>query len=326
MHIPDGFLSVTPAVAAAVLAAGGLGVSLRAVRREGDARRIPLIALAAAFVFAAQMLNFPVAGGTSGHLIGATLCAVLLGPAGAVVAMSAVLILQCLLFSDGGLTALGANLLNMAVIAPWVGFAVCAAIVWVDDSLRGRLMGAFAGAWCSTLAAASACALELVASGAGSGQLVFPAMAGIHMLIGIGEAFITAFVLAGIAKVRPDLFGAPARAGRMRGRSLACAVLLPVAIVVLLAPFASSWPDGLEAVAVRLGFESLAVKPAFDGLMPDYRLAGVTSPAAATIMAGLIGTVLVFVLAWIVARGLTVRGRHEGTEGDHGGCTPSASA
>ena len=124
MHIPDGFLDARTAVATGVLATAGLGLALAGVRRTVPPRRIPLIGLAAAFVFAAQMLNFPVAGGTSGHLIGAVLAAVLLGPSAAVLVMSAVLILQCLMFADGGVTALGANLFSMALVAPAVGYGI----------------------------------------------------------------------------------------------------------------------------------------------------------------------------------------------------------
>ena len=124
MHVPDGFLDARTLVATAGLAAVGLGLALREVRRNLPPRRVPLIGLAAAFVFAAQMLNFPVAAGTSGHLIGAALAAVLLGPAAAIVAMTAVLLLQALMFADGGITALGANVLNLAVIAPLVAHGV----------------------------------------------------------------------------------------------------------------------------------------------------------------------------------------------------------
>ncbi|MDR7465106.1 MAG: energy-coupling factor ABC transporter permease, partial [Armatimonadota bacterium] len=124
MHIPDGFLDTPTAIAGGVLAAAGLGLALRTVRRTLPHRAVPLVGVAAAFIFAAQMLNFPVAGGTSGHLIGAVLAAVLLGPSAAVLVMSSVLILQAFLFADGGITALGANIFNMALVASLLGYAL----------------------------------------------------------------------------------------------------------------------------------------------------------------------------------------------------------
>ncbi|HNV71651.1 MAG TPA: energy-coupling factor ABC transporter permease, partial [Candidatus Ozemobacteraceae bacterium] len=124
MHIPDGFLNIPTASVCGVLAVAGIGTALRRIDRDLPDRRVPLLGLSAAFVFAAQMLNFPVAAGTSGHLIGATLCAILLGSEAAMISMSAVLILQCLIFGDGGITALGANLFNMALVAPLVGYSV----------------------------------------------------------------------------------------------------------------------------------------------------------------------------------------------------------
>src|SRR5512145_1942343 len=152
MHIPDGFLDARTLVTAAGLSAVGLAIALRAVRRNLPPRRVPLLGLAAAFVFAAQMLNFPVAAGTSGHLIGAALAAVLLGPAAAIVAMTAVLLLQALMFADGGITALGANVLNLAVIAPLVAYSVYRAIRGVaGDGRQATLLATGFAAWCSTM-------------------------------------------------------------------------------------------------------------------------------------------------------------------------------
>ena len=144
----------------------GVGAALRSVRRAASARRVPLIGLAAAFVFAAQMLNFPVAGGTSGHLIGAVLVAVLLGPSAAVLAITAVLVVQCFMFADGGVTALGANVFNMAIVAPGVGYALYALVRRAaGDSLRARLLAIAFAAWCSTVVAAIVCAGQLALSG-----------------------------------------------------------------------------------------------------------------------------------------------------------------
>lgn len=308
MHIPDGFLNAQTAVASAAVSVGGLGLALRHVRLRVAPARIPMIGLASAFVFAAQMLNFPVAAGTSGHLIGAVLAAVLLGPASAVLVMSTVLILQCLLFSDGGLTALGANLFNMALVAPVAGYGVYLVIrKMAGGSLRSRLLATAFAAWCSTVVAASSCAVQLAFSGAAHWKLVFPAMTGIHMVIGLGEAIITTMVVAAIARTRPELLSEETiGAGQGTGRNLMVfGLLISLGLVIFISPFASSMPDGLEKVATALGFEHQAAKsPALGAPMPDYSIPAVQSVATGTILAGLVGTVLAFVIAWLLARWL----------------------
>ncbi|NPV54251.1 MAG: energy-coupling factor ABC transporter permease [Firmicutes bacterium] len=166
----------------------------------------PLMGVMGAFIFAAQMLNFPVAGGTSGHLIGGVLAATLLGPYRATLVMTAILIVQCLLFQDGGLTALGANVLNMGVIATMIGYAVFVAVRKAfGGGVRGVSRGAFVASWFSVVLAAAAASLELALSGTAPLGVVLPAMVGWHMLIGIGEGLITAGVVAYLAHVRPDL-------------------------------------------------------------------------------------------------------------------------
>jgi cobalt/nickel transport system permease protein len=326
LHIPDGFLDAKTAVATGVLAAAGLGVALAGVRRTLPPRRIPLIGLAAAFVFAAQMLNFPVAGGTSGHLIGAVLAAVLLGPGAAVLVMSAVLILQCLMFADGGLTALGANLFNMALVAPTVGFGVYRLLRRVvGEGLRGRLFATAFAAWCSTVAAAISCAGQLALSGTVPLGVALPAMGGIHMLIGLGEALITTLVVAAVARARPELLLEPAgpRLQRSYGELAARGVLIALGLAFFVAPFASSWPDGLERVAATLGFEHHAVAtPAFTAPLPDYRFPGGGSVARSTVIAGAVGTLVAFGLAWLLATLLTLprgaRVHPDGTGRGHG--------
>lgn len=293
-----------------MLAAAGVGLALRTVRRTVPARRIPLIGLTAAFVFAAQMLNFPVAGGTSGHLIGAVLAAVLLGPSAAVLVMTAVLILQCLMFADGGVTALGANLFNMAIVAPGVGYAIYATVARLaGGSLRARLLGTAFAAWCSTIAASIACAGQLALSGAVAWGVALPAMAGIHALIGIGEALISTLVVAGVAQLRPELLaGTEATSRRVRyGASVAYGLLISLGLAIFVAPFASGWPDGLEKVASRLGFEHRAAASPFASPLPDYTLPGVKSVALSTILSGCIGTGIAFGLAYLLARALTPR-------------------
>jgi cobalt/nickel transport system permease protein len=331
MHIPDGFLDAKTAVATGALAATGLGIALAHVRRRLPPRRIPLLGLTAAFVFATQMLNFPVAGGTSGHLIGAVLAAILLGPGGAVVVMSAVLILQCFMFADGGVTALGANIFNMALVASGVGYAVYWAVRRLAGAgRRGRLFATAFASWCSTVVAAMFCAGELALSGTVAWTVSFPAMTGVHMLIGIGEALITTLVIATIDQVRPELLleqghsDLPSR----RGRLTAYGLLISLGLVVFLAPVACSWPDGLEKVAAALGFEHKATEtPMVSSPLPDYTVPGIKSAVLSTVVAGSVGTLVAFVLAYLLARFLTQQDRvraHGKTPEDSGHDASSA--
>jgi cobalt/nickel transport system permease protein len=316
MHLPDGFLDARTALAAGGLAAAGAGLALRSVARTAPPSRIPLIGVAAAFVFAAQMLNFPVAGGTSGHLLGATLAAVLLGPGAAVLAMTAVLVLQCLLFADGGVTALGANLFNMALLAPLAGYGICRLTSRaLGDTLRARLAGTAFGAWCSTLAAAVACAGQLALSGTAPWRTVFPAMAGVHAVIAVGEAVITTLVVAAVARARPDLLERGA-SDEARGGLLPLAgqgIIVAAGLVLFVAPFASPLPDGLERVAAALGFERRAAEAAaVSAPLADYALPGMPAGALSTAAAGLAGAAAAFALAYLLARVLTPPHRRDG--------------
>jgi cobalt/nickel transport system permease protein len=303
MHIPDGFLDAKTAVASGVLAAGGVGVALRYVRRQLPRQRVPLLGLAAAFVFAAQMLNFPVAGGTSGHLIGGVLTAVLLGPSAAVVVLASVLIVQCFLFADGGVTALGANIFNMALVGSVAGYAVYRLVSRVVPGTRGVVMAAAFAAWCSTVLASIICAGELALSGTVAWRVAFPAMANGHMLIGLGEGVITALVLVAIARARPELLKQDTPPSY--APVVVFGLLIALGLASFVAPFACSWPDGLEKVAQALGFEHRATEtPVLPAPIPDYALPGIQSAGWATAMAGAIGTVVVFALAWLLARTL----------------------
>ncbi len=308
MHLPDGFLDAKTAVAAGALAAAGAWAALRFARRLPP-RRVPFVGLTAAFVFAAQMLNFPVAGGTSGHLVGGVLAAVLLGPAAATVAMTSVVVLQCLLFADGGLSALGANVLNMAILAPWAGHGVYSlAARAAGGGPRARLFGAALGAWTSTVLAALSCAGMLALSGTAPAGAAFPAMAGVHVLIGLGEAAITALVLAAVARTRPDLlpWGESAPPAPRTREAVTYGLAVAIALSVFVAPFACPWPDGLEHVAEALGFADRAAEAA-PAPLPDYTVPGVGAEGVSTAIAGLAGTSAAFAATFLLARALRPR-------------------
>jgi len=206
MHIPDGFLDIATVATTCAISAGGVSYAVRIANKKLGERQVPLMGVMAAFIFAAQMLNFPIFGGTSGHLVGAALAAILLGPWTAVLIMTCVLIVQCLIFQDGGLLALGANVLNMGIIASFVGYYCYRGITsFIGEDRRGRLVGSFAGAWGSVFLASTACALELWVSGTSPLSVALPAMAGWHALIGIGEGLITTTVLSVVLATRRDI-------------------------------------------------------------------------------------------------------------------------
>ncbi len=205
MHIPDGFLNIATVGATYAISACGVGYALRQARNKLAEKQVPLMGVLAAFIFAAQMLNFPIAGGTSGHLIGAALAAILLGPWASVLIMSCVLIVQSLIFQDGGLLTLGANIFNMGIVASLVGYYTYRGIERISGNRKGRLVGGFVGAWGSVFAASIFCAIELAVSGTSPFHVVLPAMAGIHALIGIGEGLITIAVLSFVMATRADL-------------------------------------------------------------------------------------------------------------------------
>jgi cobalamin biosynthesis protein CbiM len=210
MHVPDGFIDAPVSIGAGVVAAAGVAVCLRGARSELDDRTAPLAGLTAAFVFAAQMPNFPVAAGTSGHLLGGALAAILVGPYTGVLCVSVVLVIQALLFADGGLTALGINIVTMALTTVLVGYGLFRLVVRVlpVPSTRGALTGAsFAAAVVSVPASALVFTGIYALGGTTEVPLgtVAAAMIGVHVLIGIGEAAITMVTVSSVLAVRPDL-------------------------------------------------------------------------------------------------------------------------
>jgi len=206
MHIPDGFLNTATTGVAWVASAGGLGYATHRLRHEMEEGEAPLMGITAAFIFAAQMMNVTVAGGTSGHLLGAALATLLLGPWGGMVAIAAVLAVQALIFQDGGLIALGPNILNLAVVGVLVAWGVQRAVLrLMQGRAHAQSVAAFVSAWFSVMVAALIASIELGLSGASPWGLVIPAMEGVHAVIGVVEGLITVAVLAFVRAARPDL-------------------------------------------------------------------------------------------------------------------------
>jgi cobalamin biosynthesis protein CbiM len=208
MHIPDGFFDAPTSAGAAILAAGAVGASLKLSKGKMESEVAPVAGLTAVFIFAAQMINFPVALGTSGHLIGGALAAILIGPWAGILAVTVVLAVQALVFADGGLTALGLNVLNMGVIAALVGYAVFAGLMkFLPKSRVGILVASGIAAFISVPASSTGFVIEYAIGGTATFELrdVFFAVTGVHLLIGLGEALITVLVVSAVLAARADL-------------------------------------------------------------------------------------------------------------------------
>jgi cobalt/nickel transport system permease protein len=305
VHLPDGFLSAGVAAVTWAGAGASLAGSLAAERREGRDVPAGVLGALAAFVFAAQMVNVPVAPGTSGHLVGATLVALLVGPWRSLVVMAVVLAIQALLFQDGGITTYGANLLDMGVVGSLVGFAVAWITSGAGRSLRGIAAGGVLGAFAATLAASTLAAIWLSLSGLYPLALLLPIMLTSHVAIGLLEAALTGGILVTILKWRPDLVrGFGAGAVERRPAALTLGVLgLALAVAAFVAPYASVLPDGLDATAKALGFATKA-KPSFPAPLAGYNLPFATSLSFAPVAAGSVGTLAAAVLAWVLGRSL----------------------
>ena len=303
LHIPDGFLSLVVSIVSWVVTAIilSLGVS-RSNRSLGD-RQVPLMGVMAAFIFAAQMINFPVAGGTSGHLVGGALAAITLGPWAGMLVMTAVIAVQALLFQDGGLLAMGANILNMGLMTAAIGYGLYRGFAGGSRTLK--LAAAGFAAWLSVMAGALFTSLQLWLSGTSQLQIVIPAMLTVHALIGMGEALITVAALTFILQTRPDLIGEQSASAKGSRGWVVVGVLISLA-VVLLSPLASADPDGLERVASNLGFLDQGAEAPFQ-VIPDYTLPFLGETALSTIFAGTIGIIIVGVIIVLLGQGLKAK-------------------
>ena len=258
MHAPDGLFSMPVNVVFGVVVLATAGVACARLSRRQDHRLVPLMGILAAFVFAGQMVNFPIASGTTGHLLGGTLVAILAGPWAATIVMAAVILFQALL-GDGGITALGPNIFNMGIVGTCLAYFIYRAFVGrAFDSPARVVAAAFFAAWFSVPLASVFASLQLAVSGTASLARALPAMVLTHMLIGIGEALITAGVVAFVVKTRPDLlYGHSVAEGRRVGRpALAFGLVVSLFFATCLSLLPRLWdhPDGLEFIGQEKGF------------------------------------------------------------------------
>ncbi len=303
LHIPDGFLSLIVSLICWVIFALMIAVAVARANKTLDEKQIPLMGVMAAFIFAAQMINFPVAGGTSGHLLGGALAAILLGPWAGILTMTAVIAVQGLLFQDGGLLTMGANILNMGVVTAAIGYGLYRFARGRSKSVKLSVAGS--AAWLSVMAAALLTSLQLWFSGTSPLTIVVPAMLGVHALIGLGEALITFFTLGFIFQTRPDLLDENAQS-QSGSRAWTYVGGIIVLFVVALSPFASANPDGLERVAEDSGFLHIAQSAPYQ-IIPDYSIPFLGQTALSTVIAGAIGVIVVAAIVALIARGLKAK-------------------
>ncbi|MFE2985551.1 energy-coupling factor ABC transporter permease [Streptomyces sp. NPDC059262] len=335
MHVPDGFINAPVSAAAGVVAAGAVAVSLRGARRELDERTAPLAGLVAAFIFAVQMLNFPVAAGTSGHLLGGALAAILVGPCTGVLCVSVVLLMQGVLFADGGLTALGVNITDMAITTTVVAYLVFRGLVKVLPRKRRSItVASFVAALLSVPAAAVVFTLIYAIGGTTDVSIgkVATAMVGVHVLIGIGEAVITALTVGAVVAVRPDLvYGArglhrplklrvagelvdapdtapaPVAARGSHRKVWITGLVTSLVLAGFVSFYASADPDGLEKVAHDKGIDKKTEKHSSDGSpLAGYGVKDVGDARLSGGLAGVIGVGVTVVagsgIFWVLRR------------------------
>jgi cobalt/nickel transport system permease protein len=300
LHIPDGFLSLVVSIVFWLATMIMVGFAISKTNKSLGEKQIPLMGVMAAFIFAAQMLNFPVAGGTSGHFLGGALAAIVLGPWAGILVMTAVVGVQALLFQDGGLLVMGANIFNMGILTAVIGFGLYRLVIQRKKAVRLTVAGI--SAWIATLAAALITSLQLWISGTSRLEVVIPAMLGVHAVIGLGEALITVAALAFIEQTRPDLLTADA-ASTQGGWGWIVAGVIVTLLAVLISPLASGNPDGLERVAQDLGFLEIGLDAPYQ-ILPDYTIPFLGETSFSTIAAGVIGAGILLGLLILIGRNL----------------------
>lgn len=316
MHISDGVLSGPVSLGCGLIAGVGCACCVRQFRKTASQADTPRLGLVAAFIFAAQMVNFPLGfAPVSGHLIGGTLAASLLGPWGGGIAMAAVLIVQALLMGDGALTAIGANWINMGLIGAVAASYVLNLFKSMSGNRGGLVVAAMLTAWISVTVSAAAFSLELALSTQfRSFQAILVSMVLVHAVIAVGEALITGLVLRGVLRMISDVHenddsvgrdASGAKLSKFRFGHLVGALMTIMAVVVFLAPLASISPDGLEYVGQQFGFIHEEMAPKYQAPLPDYSVPGMPDGRWSTVVAGLVGTIVVFGASLLLSRGLS---------------------
>ncbi|MEM8904216.1 MAG: energy-coupling factor ABC transporter permease [Actinomycetota bacterium] len=305
LHAPDGFLEAPVALATAVLSFGILAVALRTSGDRLQDKQVPLAGVAAAFIFAAQMFNFPVASGTTGHLVGGALAAILLGPSVGALVVAIVVVVQALVFADGGLSALGYNVMNMAIVPAYGGYALFRLFRrFLPRSSAGVVAATALASMLSVVLAAAAFSIQWLfgASAPVPFDTVFGAMVGVHLLIGVGEGLISALAVSAVLAARPDLVHGASDLDRaqlgdrqpLAARTFVIGgVLAALLFAVVVSQFAVDDPDGLEKVAEDEGFIDSAEDHSFaDSLFSDYATDGIDNETLSLAVAGTTGVVI----------------------------------
>lgn len=326
LHAPDGFLEPATATAMAALSLVVLAFAFRQSSRELKERQLPLAGIAAAFIFAAQMFNFPVASGTTGHLIGGALAAILLGPSTGSLVVAIVVVVQALLFADGGLSALGYNVFNMAIVPAFGGYALFILFRRTMPRNSGGVAGAAGlAAVLSVVLSAMAFSIEWLfgASAPVAFDDVFTAMVGVHLIIGIGEGVITAFAVAAVLASRPDLVDGVRDLDvrqltdrtPVSTRTLVIGgVLVAIVCATVISQFAAEDPDGLERVAIEQGFAEQGEDHALEsGIFSEYATEGIDNQTLSLAIAGASGTLITL----LVGYGLFRAGRNRRSRPGH---------
>jgi cobalt/nickel transport system permease protein len=321
MHVPDGLLSTEVCLGAGAISLCAYGYSLHRLKDSLAERTVPMTGMMAALIFAGQMINFPIAlfgiPSVSGHLMGGVLAAAVLGPWAGCIAVTLVLVVQCLLFADGGLLALGVNVLNMAVIGSLGGYAVFAFVRrLLGGGARGTLAGGVIAAWLSVIAASALFCLEFSLSHNGGEMFqvrrLFALMVSVHSAIGVGEALITGSVIGFVLAQRPDLLYTAdtidsGRAVPRAGRAVVVGVMCALAVAAFVAPFASGFDDGLVTISKQMDFNKLEQSRAllfadYDQVLPGWQKLSVS-------LSGIIGALAVLMIAFLLDRSLRLRQR-----------------
>ena len=303
MHVPDGFINAQVSVATGVISLGTLWAYVRNAKNLVADKLIALTGMMSALIFVLQMINFPIAAGTSGHLLGGALAVIVLGPSLGIICISIVVVIQSLLFADGGLSALGVNVLNMAIITSLTGWLTIT--FWkklFGDSQFTLISGSVIAGLLSVVFSSIAFVMEYAIGGTVSVPLgsVLIAMISTHLFIGLGEGVITALIISLLLRVRSDLVYANTKKDKSNKLSTSYGIFIVLILsLTLITPYASSSPDGLESVASNFGFEET------DGvvlLLEDYGISSVNNNFVSTILSALLGVLSIAGLSTLFFR------------------------